>query len=86
MRPPRNRDGSRRDTAPYPPLPPRTDLEEISRMNAFRRRHPEIRIYPGDFGVWYAEGPVDDGEGRAHGHGLGRLMDKLEARFAPDTG
>ena len=49
--------------------------------------HPEFNIHPGDFGVWHATVPEDDGERHIAEHKLEDLLAQLDAHLDdPDTG
>jgi hypothetical protein len=53
--------------------------DPIMRLAEFHRDHPEIRIAPGEFGVWHADIPL--GGNAMHyvaEHDLVTLLDKLD--------
>jgi len=65
--------------------------EQLLRLAAFRREHPEVDVHQGPFRMWYATLPLDGSEGYDGGsknlaeHDLGLLLDELDELFArPD--
>jgi hypothetical protein len=65
------------------PVPPRCPPDQIERLTAFRRDHPEIKIAPGEFGTYHADVRLEDGsEWHVAEHDLGKLLDQLEDHVA----
>lgn len=57
-----------------------TASQEI-RLPVFRERHPEWRIFPGEFGTWQAERDTDHGSDTHVRHQLDDLLDFMELRY-----
>ena len=63
-------------------LLPAADEEQLPRLDAFAKRHPEAEVvivgYPGAGGTWQAVVPEPDGSVIVVRYTLGKLLDRLE--------